>query len=91
MTAGPIPHTPIRQWRLSLTEQPTSAAYTASLKWRTFPCRADAWHGSRAATVLSVGPPIRSAEDLEAVVALFVGVDWSLPEKALRQGPQRLV
>lgn len=65
-----------RQWSLSLAETGDAAVYRATLRWRTFPCRADHWDGIRTAEIFSVGPPIRTAEDLESVLALFVGVEW---------------
>lgn len=65
-----------RQWSLSLAETGDAYLYRATLRWRTFPCRADHWDGIRTAQILSVGPPIQTAEDLEAVLSLFIGVEW---------------
>lgn len=79
----------VRQWRLSLTEDAARATYTATLAWRTFPCAADHWDGRYTAQILSVGPPIQSPADLEAVLALFVEVDWSLSTRqGLSGGPK---
>lgn len=88
MPRGPRPLSPPRQWRITLTEQRDSALYSADLRWRTFPCRADEWHGTVRAEVLSLGPPIRSYEDLEGVLSLFIGVDWApLDRRSLARDP----
>ena len=65
----------VRQWQLSLTEERGGTMYLLSLRWRTFPCRHDHWDGVRFARILSLGTPIRSADDLQAVLSLFVDVD----------------
>lgn len=70
-------HVPIRQWQLTITEGPDPAVYRAHLRWRSFPCRANQWHGDYHAAIFCLGPRVSSPEDLEAVLALFVQADWS--------------
>lgn len=83
----PEPHKP-RQWRLTLAESGDASRYSAALSWRTFPCRADGWDGHRYASIFALGPRISSPEDLEAVLALFVGVNWHLrPQDSPYQEP----
>lgn len=67
---------PPRQWQLTLTETSDAAVYRCTMRWRTFPCRANEWHGNATASVFCVGAPIRSGEDLEGVLSLFIGADW---------------
>lgn len=80
---------PLRQWQLTLSEVPREGVYLAALRWRTFPCREDEWHGFRAAQIFSLGPRVSSPEDLEAVLALFVEVHWDLTaQDTARRGHQ---
>lgn len=81
MPRQPRPLSAPRQWQLTLTEQRDSALYSASLRWRTFPCRADHWDAMRRASILSLGDPIKSGDDLEGVLSLFIGVDWGTFDK----------
>lgn len=82
---------PLRQWQLLLSEVPREGVYLATLKWRTFPCREAHWDGFRSAQIFSLGPRVSSPEDLEAVLALFVDVDWDLTGSGTaRRGAQRV-
>lgn len=82
-------HAPLRQWQITLSEVPREGVYLAAMRWRTFPCRESHWDGFRAAQIFSLGPRISSPEDLEAVLALFVDVDWDLTGRdTARRGPQ---
>jgi len=69
------PKVSCRQWQVTLTEGPDPAVYRATVRWRTFPCRADEWHGARTGSVFSLGPRVGSIEDFQAVLSLFVDLD----------------
>lgn len=71
------PRTPVRQWRITVTEDPSSALYRAHLEWRTFPARHDHWDGRLWSQYLALGPRIAKPDDLEAVLAMFVECDWT--------------
>ena len=91
MAQRPNPPAPTRQWRLTLTEEPNSGVYTASIQWRQFPCRADDWAGRWSAQILSPGPRIGNPSDLEAVLILFTDADWSLSTADTLRNPPKQV
>ena len=67
---------PARQWRVMITEVPSSRLYSVSLSWRRFPCRADDWDGHQYSQRHVGIPRIESAEDLETLLSLAVGGAW---------------
>lgn len=86
----PLPWpTPVRQWRVTITEVPSLGLYDVGLSWRSFPCKADEWDGHQYSQRLAPGARIRSAEDLEALLALAVGGAWYEDVRAGAMTPPR--
>jgi len=74
---------PLRQWRVTITEDLHHSASTALLSWRTFPCRADHWDEHRWFTF--GGPavlPITSQEALREALGAMAQEPWRLRRQA---------
>lgn len=71
------PHYPLRQWRVTITEDRESRAWFVMLAWRTFPCRADHWDDHRSYTVPThARAPITSLDALRALLGEISEGDW---------------
>lgn len=68
--------TPVRQWRITITEGQLPGLYLVGLGWRTFPCRASDWDGQRYSQFVTGGERIESPEDLRAVLLAAVDGEW---------------
>lgn len=68
--------TPVRQWRITITEGQLPGLYLVGLGWRTFPCRASEWDGQRYSQFVTGGPRIESPDDLRDVLLAAVEGDW---------------
>jgi hypothetical protein len=69
--------TPLRQFRVTITEDPRGPGMTVNLSWRAFPCSAAHWDGHWVAQVsgLDAGP-IESQEHLRMVLEHLAGIPW---------------
>lgn len=77
MDQTPSQHTPLRQWRVTITEDLAHGQRTACLSWRTFPCAADKWDGRQWYTFPSVGAlPITSQEALRDLLSDLAASPW---------------
>lgn len=68
--------TPVRQWRITLTEGQLPGLYLVGLGWRTFPCRASDWDGQRYSQFVTGAERISDPEDLRSILAAAVDGDW---------------
>lgn len=66
----------VRQFRVTVTEDPQSTVLRVSLSWRTFPCAATKWDGVFSASVSSSGAPIQSQAALRAVLRDLAVAEW---------------
>lgn len=77
MTTSPRPAAPLRQWRVTITEDLHHGQRTACLSWRTFPCRADKWDGHQWYTFPSaMALPVTSQEALRDLLADLAAEPW---------------
>lgn len=68
---------PVRQWRVTITEDRDGNATHAHLAWRTFPCVATKWDASRWYTFAAHEcTPITSLEALKGLLADLAVADW---------------
>lgn len=78
MTPTP-PNRPLRQWRVTITEDRDGNALVAALSWRTFPCEASHWDETRWFDVPASGcAPIVSQEALRAILGELAAEEWTL-------------
>lgn len=77
MTASEDAHLPLRQWRVTVTEDLADGARHAHLSWRTFPCAATKWDGSMWCTIQPTGLlAITSQEALREVLGALAAQPW---------------
>lgn len=77
MTQSADPARPVRQWRVSITEDVHHGSRIAHLSWRTYPCAADHWDGSRFYTFPSSQLlPITSQEALRDLLEELAAEPW---------------
>ena len=82
------PNAPLRQWRVTINEDLHFLTRTAHLSWRTFPCRADKWDGSRFYTFPSDGLlPVTSQEALRDLLGDLAEHPWHEGRYPLRSRP----
>ena len=67
----------MRQWRVTITEERGGKRLAVNLAWRTFPCKADEWHGARAAGVDYPEGPIDSPDGVAAVLYAAATGAWA--------------
>lgn len=78
MTTSEDQHLPLRQFRVTVTEDLADGCRHARLSWRTFPCAADHWDGSMWCQVPAPGPlAITSQEALREVLGAIAGEPWT--------------
>ena len=71
------PSRPLRQWRVTITEDREGRAVHAHLSWRTFPCAATKWDGSRWFTIEhSQRAPIVSLDALRDLLGVISRGEW---------------
>ena len=77
MTETTDSHRPVRQFRVTITEDHDGNATHAQLAWRTFPCAATKWDGSRWYTFPPHAcPPITSVDALRGLLASLAAGEW---------------
>jgi len=77
MTADSSDSTPVRQFRITVTEDLDHTATTLHLSWRSFPCAATKWDGHRWFTVPKGEVlPLNSQEALRDLLAAVSCVPW---------------
>ncbi len=67
---------PVRQFRVTVTEDLHHDQVSVLLSWRTFPCAATHWDGHWATVVPSPPLPITSQEALREVLATIAARPW---------------
>lgn len=68
---------PLRQWRVTITEDLHEGQRHAHLSWRTFPCRADKWDGQQWYTFETrLDLPITSQEALRDLLLDLAEQPW---------------
>lgn len=77
MTDDAESHRPIRQWRVLLTEDRDGRVRAAMLAWRTFPCAATKWDGTRWYTFPSADTsPVTALDALRALLLQIGEGEW---------------
>jgi len=72
------PPRPVRQWRITVTEDLDHHATDVHLSWRSFPCRADKWDSHMWFSVPRTEQlPIVSQEALRDLLAALSCVPWT--------------
>lgn len=78
MTRPEQPPLPVRQWRVTITEDLDHSSIDFHLSWRTFPCRADRWDAHRWFSVpFHEVLPVTSQEALRDLLAALSCVPWT--------------
>lgn len=77
MTEDHAASTPLRQFRVTLTENRDHTIAAVHLSWRSFPCRADQWDGYRwYATDRVSSSPVSSVDALRALLLAIGEGEW---------------
>jgi hypothetical protein len=78
MTSDEGPSRPVRQFRVSVTEDLDHRACDVHLSWRSFPCAANKWDGHAWFSVPSSEVlPITNQEALRDLLAVVSCVPWT--------------
>lgn len=77
MTANTAGSRPLRQWRVTLTEDREGNVTHAMVAWRTFPCAATHWDGQRWYTFPSyAATPVTSIDALRGMLLQLGEGPW---------------
>jgi hypothetical protein len=82
MSTKPRQNTP-RQFAVTISEAPGSGRIDVTLRWRTFPCRADEWHGRRTVTLAGWkgGGKVSDEQDFRDLLLVLADHPWKTPRR----------
>ena len=67
----------VKQYRVTIEDNPERSHLEVCLSWRTFPCRGSEWQGRMYATVdRPIVGPVGSDADLAAVLRALTNAPW---------------